>query len=44
MAAEVNINSGHDVSIYTRRGNYPDNSKLVLYKPLLHCNKYFKQL
>ena len=44
MAAVVDIDSGHDVSIYTCRGNYPDNNKLVLYKPLLHCSKHFKQL
>ena len=42
MAAEADIDSGRDVSIYTRRGNYldksSDKSKLALYKPLLHCN------
>ena len=41
MAAEVNIDSEHDVSIYTCHRNYPDKSKLAVYKPLLH---YFKQL
>ena len=44
MAAVVDIDSGRDVNIYTRRGNWPDMSKLVLYKPLLHCNDHFKQL
>ena len=34
----------HDVSIYTHRGSYRDNSKLALYRLLLHCNKNFKQL
>ena len=37
MAAEVDIDG---VNVYTRRGNYPDKSKLVLYKPLLHCNNH----
>ena len=44
MVAEVGIINGRDVSIYTRRGNYPNKSKLALYKPLFHCNKHFKQL
>ena len=44
MATEVDINSGHDVSIYTCCGNYPNKSKLVLYKLLLHCNYHLKQL
>ena len=41
MAAVVGIGSGRDVSIYTRRGNKPNKNKLVLYKPLLHCNSHF---
>ena len=44
MAGVVGIVSGHDVSIYTRRGNWPNKSKLVLYKPLLHYNSRLKQL
>ena len=40
MAAVVGIVSGHDVSIHTRHGNYPNESKLALYKPLLHCNSH----
>ena len=44
MAAEVDIDGARDVSIYMCHGNYPNNSKLALYKPLLHCNKHFKQL
>ena len=44
MAAEVDIDSGRDVSIYMCCGNYPDKSKLALYNPLLRCNKHFKQL
>ena len=38
MAAVVGIVSGCDISIYTRRENFPNKSKLVLYKPLVHCN------
>ena len=38
MAAVVGIVSGCDLSIYTRC------EKLVLYKPLLHCNNHLKQL
>ena len=37
-AAEIDIDSGRDVSIYMHHGKYPDKSTLVLYKPLLHCN------
>ena len=32
----VDIDSGHDVSIHTRHGNYLNKSELALYKPLLH--------
>ena len=38
----VGIGSGHDVSMYMHRGNEPNKSKLVLYKPLLHCSSHFK--
>ena len=31
MEAEVGIDSGRDVSIYTHCGNYPNLSKLALY-------------
>ena len=34
------IVSGRDVSIHTRRGNWPIKGKLALYKPLLHCNNH----
>ena len=44
MAVVVNIDSGRVIGIYTHRGNLLDKSKLVLYKPLLHCNNHFKQL
>ena len=44
MAAVVGVGSGRDVSMYTRRGNWPNKSKLALYKPLLHCNSHLKQL
>ena len=44
LAAVVDIISGRDVSIHTRHGNLPNKSKLVLYKPLLHCNNHLKQL
>ena len=44
IAAEVDIDSGCDISIYMHRGNYPDKSNLALYKPLLHCNNHLKQL
>ena len=44
MAAVFGIASGRDVSIHTRCGNYPNKSKLVLYKPLLHYNNHLKQL
>ena len=44
LAAVVDIVSGRDVSIYTRRRIYPNKSKLALYKPLLHYNYHFKQL
>ena len=44
MAAAVGIISAHDISIHTCSGNYPNKSKLVLYKPLLHCNSHLKQL
>ena len=40
MAVIVNIVSGRDVSIHTRRGNWSSKGKLVLYKPLLHCNNH----
>ena len=40
MVAVVGIISGHDLSIHTCHEN---ESKLVLYKPLLHCNSHFKQ-
>ena len=43
MAVVVGIGSGHNINIYMRRGNYPNKSKLVLYKPLLHCNSHLKQ-
>ena len=43
LAAIVDIVSGRDVRIYTCRGNYPNKSKLSLYKPLFHCNQHFKQ-
>ena len=43
MAAVVSIVSGYDLSIHARRGNYPNKSKLVLYKSLLHCNSCLKQ-
>ena len=42
MAAVVDIDNGHGLSIYRRHGNYPDKSKLALYKPLLHCSNHFK--
>ena len=32
------------LSIYTHRGNYLNKSKLVLYKPLIHCNCHLIQL
>ena len=44
MAVVVGISSGRDVSIYTRRVNFPNKSKLALYKPLIHCNSRLKQL
>ena len=44
MAAVVNIFSGHGISIHMRCGNYSNKSKLVLYKPFLHCNNHLKQL
>ena len=40
MAAAVSIISGCDLSIHT----CCENSKLVLYKLLLHCNSHLKQL
>ena len=44
MAVIVDIVSGCDVSIHTHHGNWPSKGKLVLYKPLLHCNNHLKQL
>ena len=44
VAAVVDINSGHSVSIYMHHGNWPNKSKLAKYKPLLHCNNHFTQL
>ena len=44
MAAVVDIDSGREVSIHTRRGNQANKSNLALYKLLLHCNNHFKQL
>ena len=44
VADEVDIDSGCDVSIYMRHGNYPDKSKLGLYKSSLHHNNHFIQL
>ena len=37
MAAVVGIISGRGISIHTYHGNWPNKSKVVLYKPLLHC-------
>ena len=44
MAALVGIVSGHDLSIHTHRQKLATEGKLVLYKPLLHCNNHLKQL
>ena len=44
MVLIVGIVSGRDISIHTRCGNLHSKSKLVLYKPLLHCNSHLKQL
>ena len=44
MAVVVNIVSGHDISIHTRRENYLNKSNLALYKLLLYYNKHFKQV
>ena len=40
----VGIFRGHSLSFHLRRGDYPSKSKLVLYKPLIHCNSCLKQL
>ena len=42
MAAVVGIISGRDLSIHTHRENRV--SYIALYKPLLHCSSYLKQL
>ena len=44
MGAVVNIASVHGLSIHTHNGKWPNKSKLVLYKALLHCNNHLKQL
>ena len=40
MAAVVGIVNVRGLSIHTRHGNNPNKSKLVLYKPLIHCNSH----
>ena len=44
MATIIGNISGQDVSMHIRRKNQPNKSKLVLYKPLIHCNNNLKQL
>ena len=38
MAAVVYINDECGLDIDTRYGNQPNNSKLEIHKPLIHCN------
>ena len=44
MAVVVGIVNGRDVSMHTRRGKYPNKSKLELYKPLLRRNSHLQEL
>ena len=46
MAAVVGIVSGHGLSIHVHGDNRVSyvGDKLVLYKPLFHCNSHLKQL
>ena len=44
MATVVGIFSGRNISIHMHCENYPNKSKLALYKPLLHCNNNLKHL
>ena len=44
MATVVGIVSGCGLSVHMFHGKYPKKSKLMLYKPLLHCNNRLKWL
>ena len=38
MVIVVGIVNGHGLGIDMHHGNYPNKSKLVLHKALIHCN------
>ena len=44
MATVAVIINGSGLDIDTCHGYYPNKSKLVLYKVLIHCNSRLKQL